>query len=67
MKVLWSHLPYRSCLNLNERFWKMFPDSQVAKSFQLSKTKCVYYVVFGLAPSFKEPLIKDIKLWPFYS
>ena len=67
MKVLWSHLPYRSCLNLNELFWKMFPDSQVAKSFQLSKTKCAYYVVFGLAPSFKELLVKDIKLWPFYS
>ena len=33
MKVLWSHLLYRSCLNLNELFQKIFPDSQVAKSF----------------------------------
>ena len=44
----------------------MFPDSQVAKPFQLSKTKCAYYVVFGLAPYFKELLVKDIKLSPFY-
>ena len=44
----------------------MFPDSQVAKSFQLSKTKCAYYIVFGLTPYFKELLVKDIKLSPFY-
>ena len=45
----------------------MFPDSEVAKSVHLSKTKCAYYVVFGLAPYFKELLVKDIKLSPFYS
>ena len=44
----------------------MFPDSQVAKSFQLSKTKCAY-VVFGFAPYFKELLVKDIELSTFYS
>ena len=45
----------------------MFPDSQVAKSFQFSKTKCPYYVVFGLAPYFKKLLVNHIKLSPFYS
>ena len=44
----------------------MFPDSQVSKSFQLSKTKCVYYAVFDLAQYFKEILVKDIKLSTFY-
>ena len=62
-----SHLSYRSCLNLNELFRKMFPGSQVAKSFQLSKTKCDYYVVFGLIPYFKELLVKDVQLSQFYS
>ena len=57
---------YYTCLNVNELFRKMFPDIQVAKSCQLSKTKCAYYVVFGLAPYFKELLVKDIKLSPFY-
>ena len=44
----------------------MFLDSQGAKSFQLSKTNCAYYVVFGLVPCFKELLVQDIKLPPFY-
>ena len=37
-----------------------------AKSFQLSKAKYAYYIAFGLAPYFKELLVKDIKLLPFY-
>ena len=44
----------------------MFPDSQSAKSFQLSKANCAYYVVFGLVPYFKKLLVQDIKLPPFY-
>ena len=43
----------------------MFPDSQVANSFQLSKTRA--NVVFGLVLYFKKLLLKDIKLSPFYS
>ena len=66
VQMLCSHLSYCSCLILNELFWKMFPGSQVAKSFQLLKTKCAYYAVFGLAPYFKELLVKDIKLSSFY-
>ena len=45
----------------------MFPDSQVAKSFRLSKTKCSYYLVFELAVYFKETLIESIKSSPSYS
>ena len=37
MKVLWSHLSYRSCLNLNELFRKMFPESQVQSHFNFQK------------------------------
>ena len=42
----------------------MFPDSDIAKSFQLSKTKCAYYIVHGLAPYF---LLQEIKKFPTYS
>ena len=45
----------------------MFPDSQIVKSFQISKTKCAYYVVYGLTPYFKELLFQNIKASPFYS
>lgn len=40
----------------------MFPDSDIAKSFQLSKTKCAYYIVHGLAPYFMEILLQEINL-----
>ena len=49
MKMLMSH-SFRFCLDLNELLKAMFPDSQIAKLFRLSKTKCSYYLVFGLAP-----------------
>ena len=57
LKVLTSHHPFRSCLNLNQQFPLMFPDSDIAKSFQSSKTKWAYYIVHGLAPYFMEILL----------
>ena len=49
MKMLMSHY-FHFCLDLNELLKTMFPDSQIAKSFRLSKTKCYYNLVFRLAP-----------------
>ena len=37
----------------------MFPDSTIAKSFTLEKTKCGYYITYGIAPYFGE-LIKTL-------
>ena len=51
-KLLWSHLSYRSCLNLNELFRKMFPESQVAKSVQLFKNKMCLLCCFWFSPIF---------------
>ena len=45
----------------------MSPDSDIAKSFQLSKTKCAYYIVKGLAPYFMEMLLQEIKKLSTYS
>ena len=39
------HHSSRSCLNLSQLFCVMSPDSDIAKSFLLSKTKCAYYIV----------------------
>lgn len=61
MKILMSHSSFRFCLDLAPLFVEMFPDSQIAKSFKLSKTKCSILPVFGLAPYFKELLIQNIK------
>ena len=60
MKVVLSHFSFRSCLDLGELFQCMFPDSGLTKAFSLSKTKCAYYINFGLAPFFKEQLMYDI-------
>ena len=67
LKVLTSHHSFRSCLNLNQLFCIMFPDSDIAKPFQFSKAKCVYYIVHGLAPYFIEILLQEIKKLPTYS
>ena len=43
----------------------MFTDSEIASKFTLGKTKCSYFINFGIAPFFKESIKKQIKL--FYS
>ena len=60
-KVASSHFSLRSCLRLNKLFRSVFTDSKIIKSFQLSKTKCGYIMNFGLAPYFKDFLLKEIK------
>ena len=67
MKVVTSHFSYCSCINLNSLLASMFPDSQIAKSFEMLKTKCSYYIMYGLAPYHKEELIQKIEASPNYS
>ena len=45
----------------------MLHDSQIAKSFQISKTKCSYLVSFGIAPQFRQELVDGTKQSPFIS
>ena len=45
----------------------MFPDSQIARPFRLSKTKYSHYLVFGLSPYSKETLIENMRSSPSYS
>ena len=67
MKVIMSHFSLRSCLDINNLFQSMFPDSQIAQQFSLSKTKCGYYINYGLAPYYRELLIDKIKQSPFFT
>ena len=61
LKVVSSHFALRSCLGLNDLFKTMFIDSEIAKSFQLFKTKCGYLINYGLATmNFKDVLLKSI-------
>ena len=45
----------------------MFHDSQIARSFQLSTTKCSYLVNFGIASQFCQELVDGTKRSPFIS
>ena len=66
LKVVSSHFSLRLCLRLNGLFKAMFIDSEIAKSFQLSKTKCGYLINYGLAPYFKDVLLKSINSSEFF-
>lgn len=67
LKVVKSNFSFRSCDRINNLFIDMFSDSVIAKKIQLGRTKCAYFVNFGIAPHVKSLLIKEIKLSPFYS
>ena len=58
---------YRSCLNLNELFMVMFPDSDIAQSFKMSKTKVSYMIVYGIAEYFHRSLLSLLKKSPFFT
>ena len=66
-KVVMLHLSLRSCTDFNKLFVSMFPDSEVASKFTLGKTKCDYFVNYGIAPHLKNILTKAIIEPPFYS
>ena len=66
LKVVTSHFSLRSCLELNDLFKCMLPDSQIASKFSLSKIKCSYIINFGLAPYFIEVLLSQIKVLSFF-
>ena len=66
LKVVMSHFSFRSCIELNKLFQCMFTDSEIASNFTLGKTKCSYFINFGIAHFFKGSLKKQINLSPFY-
>ena len=62
IKTLMAHYSSNSSAGTDKLFAKMFPDSQIAKQFQCGKTKCSYLINFGLAPYFKEKLMKKLQV-----
>jgi hypothetical protein len=66
LKVVMSHYSLRSCVGLNEIFRVMFSDSDIARGFALSRTKCTYFINFGISPYFKTQLLKDIQASPYF-
>ena len=61
LKIVVMHASYRSCLNLNELFMVMFPDSDSAQNFKMSKTKVSYMIAYGIAEYFHCSLLSLLK------
>ena len=61
LKSVCSGFSNNSTPNINQFFAAMFPDSKIAKSFQLGPGKLKYICNFGLAPFFKIILAKKLK------
>ena len=70
-EIIWTFymvskgLSNNSAVHLNETFRKMFPDSSIASSFQLSKDKAKYLTNYGLAPYIKDILKDEVSKAPF--
>ena len=50
----------------HEAFGALFSDSEVVKQYTMSKGKVSYFVLYGIAPVFKEELITTVNKSPFY-
>ena len=45
----------------------MFSDSTIAMQFSVAKTKCAYYLTYGMALHFKDIFLQSLKEVPFYA
>ena len=61
-----THSSYNSCNEIKALFLAMFCDSEVSKQFSLGKTKCQYFINYGVAPYVKEVLLRGILASPDY-
>ena len=66
VEILWclhmvlAHDSYNSHCDLSKLFRRMFPDSNVQKTFSVGKTKCRCTFLYGIAPEFEQKFIFDI-------
>lgn len=61
LRTVKCHHSYISNRNIDKIFKIMFPDSSIAANFSCSERKSSYIAVFGLAPHFKNILLKDLE------
>ena len=65
-KTVLSHFLYQSNVSTKFLFGAMFPDSEVTKQYTINKDKVICFVIYGIAPLFKEELI-TVNKSSFYS
>lgn len=67
IKMVLDHASFSSTKDLNMIFQAMFPDSQIAKHFQMGPSKSAYLICFGLGPFYESKLLKEIADSPCYT
>ena len=65
LKVVRSNYSFASTVDDGDHFTLMFPDSEIAKKYSMSKTKVNYVIKYGLSPHVKELYINDFEGTPF--
>nr|XP_042895723.1 uncharacterized protein LOC122268899 [Parasteatoda tepidariorum] len=72
-EILWclhtvvTHKSVRMLEKDVELFQLLFPDSKIAKSIKLKKSKIAYSILYGIAPYFKTELITNISKCEFFT
>ena len=61
LRSVYLHLSQNCCNGLNQTFPLMFPDSEIAKKYQMGPDKLAYIVSYGIAPYFKDILMNQLK------
>ena len=61
LKSVLSGYSNNSCADISKIFTCMFPDSKIAKSFELGATKLKYVINFGIAPYFRDILYNHLQ------
>ena len=62
LNMVYNCASFNSLNECGSLFKKMFPDSKIASSITLARTKATYIVKFGVAPFVKEKLVADLSL-----
>ena len=63
-KYVVANQSIQSANDEEKRFNLMFPDSQIAKGYNLNETKMRYTIQFGIPPQFRDLLKDDLKNIP---
>ena len=50
----------KSCVDIHKIFSCMFPDSKIAKAFEIGATKLKYFISLGVAPYIKNILYNHL-------
>eukprot|EP00111_Clytia_hemisphaerica_P012166 TCONS_00035734-protein len=65
LNVVDKNFSFSSCSSDNYLNREKFPDSDIAKAYEMSSTKVAYLIKFGIAKYFQDELLKEVHDQPF--